>query len=45
MIADDDGFKCDICGVKRKTKIFLNANKSSIHGKEFKKLQYKDIVI
>lgn len=45
MIEDEGDFKCDICGVKRKSKILLNAHKSSIHGKDFEKLQNEKIVI
>ncbi len=39
MIEDEGDFKCDVCGVKRKTRTFLNAHKSSKHGKNFEELQ------
>ena len=39
MIENEGNFVCGVCGVKRKTQIFLNAHKSSKHGKDFEKLQ------
>ncbi len=45
MIEDEGDFKCDICGVKRKTQILLNAHKSSKHGKNFEELQNESIDI
>lgn len=45
MIKDEGDFECDVCGVKRKTQFFLNAHKSSIHGKNFEELQNKRIVL
>ena len=39
MIEDKGDFKCDVCGIKRTTQMFLNTHKSSKHGKDFEKLQ------
>ena len=39
MIEDKGDFKCDVCGIKRTTQMFLNAHKSSKHGKDFEQLQ------